>query len=156
MVKIATMKYKYPLLGFVLLLCLNSCKNDLPVPNTTVTIVGKWFVTKQNSELFYNGVLINSFTQTNFTSTDFVEYYGDGTGYFSKASSTGISIAEFKYTLSGTALIRYTANNNTVGTPLTITSLTANSLSTHAVAMVSDPNNQGQIDQEIDDDTFTK
>jgi hypothetical protein len=137
------------------LLCLNSCRKNLPVPNTAVTIVGKWFATKQNPDLCYNGALINPFTQTNFTCTDFVEYYGDGTGYFSKASSTGISIAEFKYTLSGTALIQYTANN-TVVMPLTITSLRANSLSTHAVAIVSDPNNQGAIDQVINEGTFTR
>ncbi|HEY5325743.1 MAG TPA: hypothetical protein VIJ27_01990 [Mucilaginibacter sp.] len=86
---------------------------------TNGTIIMVKIATKQNPDLCYNGALINPFTQTHFTCTDFVEFYGDGTGYFSKASSTGIGMAEFKYTLSGTALIQYTANN-TVVTPLTI------------------------------------
>jgi len=150
------MKFKYLLLGVVLLCCLNSCKKGSQAPKPIVTIVGKWFITKQSSELYYNGAEISSFTKTNFTSVDFVEYYGDGSGYFSKYSTTGPSLTEFTYTLKNTSLTQFTGGDNTAGTPETITSLTISSLSIHAESQVPDPNNSGQIDNEIDDYTYTR
>jgi len=146
---------KYPVLCVVLLFCLNSCKKDSKAPNSGVSIVGKWFITKQSSVLSYNGSQVNAFTKTNFTSSDFVEYYSDGTGYFSQTGTTGPSLTEFTYTLAGTALTQFTSNNNS-GTPETITSLTASGLSIHAVSLVTDPNNPDQQDNEVDDYTYTR
>ena len=149
------MKYRYLLLSLVLLLCLNSCKKDSTVPNSSVSIVGKWFITKQSSVLSYNGAQISAFTDTSFTTVDFAEYYSDGTGYFSQNSTTGPSLTEFAYTLKGTALTQFTSTN-TAGTPETITSLTASSLSIHAESLVPDPNNPDQLDNEVDDYSYTR
>lgn len=149
------MKQKSLLLIVVLLFGLNSCKKDSQTPNSGASIVGKWFRTKQNSELFYNGVQIKSFTKTNFTTDDFVEYYSDGSGYFSMNTATGPGITEFSYTLKGTSLTQYTSSSNT-GAPETVTSLTASNLSIHAQYLITDPNNSDQVDTEIDDFTYTK
>lgn len=149
------MKYKYLLLSVVLLAFLNACKKDSKAPAQSVTIVAKWFAAKQSSGLYFNGVEISSFADTTFTSVDFVEYYSDGTGYFSRNSSTGPSLTEFTYMLKGTDLTQYTSHIN-AGTPETITTLTANSLSIHAVSQISDPNNPSQNDIEIDDYIYKK
>jgi hypothetical protein len=149
------MKYKYLLLSVVLLICLNACKKDSKTPAPTVTIAAKWFITEQSSELYFNGEEISSFVDTTFTSVDFVEYYSDGTGYFSRSSSTGPSLTEFTYTLKGSALTQYISNVNT-GTPETVTDLTVNSLSIHAVSQIADPNNPSQNDTEIDDYTYKR
>src|SRR5277367_2090632 len=95
--KVVAMKYKCLLLSVILLLCLNSCKKEAKAPNPGVSIVGKWLITKQNSVLSNNGVQISTFTDTTFTAVDFVEYYSDGTGYFSMSSATGPSLTEFTY-----------------------------------------------------------
>jgi hypothetical protein len=155
MVKVVAMKCRYMLPGLFLLMCLIACKKDLPVHTAVVSIAGKWFITKQSSELFYNGVQINSYTDTHFTTTDFVEYYGDGTGYFSAYTATGPSLSEFTYTLTGTNLMQYTSSKNP-GIPETITVLTANNLSVHAVSSIPDPNNSAQLDKEVDDYNYTR
>ena len=148
------MKYKYLLFSVIFLLCLNSCKKDSKAPGSSVSIVGKWLITRQNSVLSNNGVQISAFTDTTFTAADFVEYYSDGTGYFSMNSSTGPSLTEFTYTLKGTSLIQNTSSEN-AGTPETITSLTATNLSIHAVSTVPDPNTGG-ADTEVDDYYYTR
>jgi len=155
MIKVAAMKCKYMLSGLFLLMFLIACKKDLPVPTAVVSIAGKWFITKQSSELFYNGVQINAYTKTRFTTTDFVEYYGDGTGYFSAYTATGPSLSEFTYTITGTNLMQYTSSKNQ-GIPETITVLTASNLSIHAVSSVPDPDNSGQLDNEVDDYNYTR
>jgi hypothetical protein len=149
------MKYKCLLLSVVFLVCLNACKKESKTPAPSVTIAAKWFITKQSSELYFNGEEISSSTDTTFTPVDFVVYYSDGTGYFSKNSSTGPSLTEFTYTLKGSALTQYISHVNT-GTPETVTNLTANSLSIHAVSQISDPNNPGQNDMEVDDYTYKR
>jgi hypothetical protein len=93
------MKQRCLLLVGVLLFCLGSCKKDSQAPGLGVSIIGKWFSTRQNSELFYNGAQIKAITKTNFTTDDFVEYYKDGTGYFSKTYTPAPSLTEFTYTL---------------------------------------------------------
>ena len=152
--KVVAMKLKYLLLTVVLLLCLSACKKESKAPNPGVTIVGKWLITKQNSVLSNNGVQISTFTDTTFTAADFVEYYGDGTGYFSMHSATGPSLTEFTYTLTGTNLIQNTSSENK-GMPETVTGLTANKLSIHAVSSVPDPDS-GLIYTETDDYYYTK
>ena len=148
------MKYKYSLLVIVVFTCLSSCKKSSQAPKPNITIVGKWLITKQHSVLSNNGVQISASTDTTFTAADFVEYYSDGTGYFSMHSATGPSIIEFTYTLTGTSLIQNTSSENK-GTPETITSLTANNLSIHAISTVADPNTGG-ADTEVDDYYYTR
>jgi hypothetical protein len=135
--------------------CLNACKKDSQPANSNVTIVGKWFITKQSSELYYNGAEIEAFTDTSFTTNDFAEYYSDGSGYFSMNSTSGPSLTEFTYTLKGTALTQFTGAKNTA-TPETITNLTTNNLSIHAQSLVPDPSGSGQIDTEIDDYNYKR
>ncbi len=149
------MKYKCPLLVLVLLFSLNSCKKDSTDPNSTVTIVGKWFITKQSSELLYNGSQIKAFTKTSFTTDDFVEYYSDGSGYFSKTSAPSPSLTEFTYTLKGTTLTQYTSKES-AGILEKITVLTDSNLAIHAESLITDRNNSDQVDTEIDDFTYTR
>ncbi len=148
------MKYNYLLLVVVGFACLSSCKKSSQAPKPNVTIVGKWLITRQNSVLSNNGVQISAFTDTTFTAADFVEYYSDGTGYFSMHSATGPSLTEFTYTLTGTSLLQNTSDENK-STPETITSLTANNLSIHAVSTVADTNTGG-TDTETDDYYYTR
>ena len=148
------MKYKYLLLVVVIAVCLGSCKKSSQAPKPNVTIVGKWLITRQNSVLSNNGVQLSTFTDTTYTAADFVEYYSDGTGYFSTHSATGPSITEFTYSLTGTSLLQNTSSENK-SRPETITSLTANNLSIHAVFTVADPNTGG-ADTEVDDYYYTR
>ena len=149
------MKYKCLLTGVILLICLNACKKDSKNPAPSATIVAKWFMAKQSSGLYYNGSQISSFVDTTYTPVDFVEYHNDGTGYFSKHSSNGPSLAEFTYTLKGTVLTRFDGPLNS-GVPETITTLTANSLSIHVSYTIADPNNTNQSDTEVDDLTYKR
>jgi hypothetical protein len=149
------MKQKCLLLVGVLIFCLGSCKKDSKAPNSDVSIIGKWFSVTQNSELFYNGAQIKAITKTNFTTDDFVEYYSDGTGYFSKSSTPSPSLTEFTYTLKGTTLTQYASKEN-AGILETITILTASNLTIHAESSVVDPNNSDQVDTEIDDFTYSR
>jgi len=148
------MKYKYLLLVVVVVACLSSCKKSSQAPKPNVTIVGKWLITRQNSVLTNGGVQISAFTDTTYTAADFVEYYSDGTGYFSMHSATGPSITEFTYSLTGTNLLQNTSSENKSRAE-TITSLTANNLSIHAVFTVADPNTGG-ADTEVDDYYYTR
>lgn len=134
------MKCKCLLLSVICVIWLSACKKESKPATQGVTIVGKWFITKQSSLLLYNGVQIDSFSKNNFTSTDFVEYYADGTGYFSQASSNGPSITEFTYTLKDSTLTQHDGTNaqNLIEK---VTALTVNNLSIHAQSTVPDPNN---------------
>jgi hypothetical protein len=156
MTKVKAMKRSCLLLIIlVLFTCFISCKKVLQVPTISKSIVGKWFITKERSQLFNNGALVNNFTKTNFTTDDFVQYFSDGSGYFSKSSTTSPNISLFKYTLNGSDLMQY-INGNNAGTAETITSLTQNSLSIHAESLVSDPNDSSLVDNEIDDYTYIR
>src|ERR1700744_1457471 len=149
------MRCKYLLLIILPTVCLLSCKKSSKTPDSSVTIVGKWFLKKQNSSLFYNGAQISTFNKTDFTTNDFTEYYADGTGYVSQNSSNGPSLTQFNYTLKDSTLTQYNGAN--AGTTVaTIVSLTANSLAIHAQSTVSDPNNEGQLETEIDDGTYSR
>ncbi len=149
------MKCKYLLLSVVFIICLSACKKESKSANQNVTIVGKWFIIRQSSFLFYNGTQIDSFSKNNFTSSDFVEYYSDGTGYFSQAGSNGPSIIEFTYTLKDSTLTQHDGTNaqNLIET---IRGLTANNLSIHAQSTIPDPNNGAQLDTEIDDLSYSR
>jgi hypothetical protein len=150
------MKYKWLLIGFFLFTGLISCKKDNNPASGGITIVGKWFVTKQASALYDDsGAQIATFTKTNFTNVDFVEFYSDGSGYMSKTNQAGPSLTEFSYTISGTKLVQYTSSEPT-GTPETITNLTAENMSIHVVLRISDPNDPSVTDTEIDDFTYVK
>jgi hypothetical protein len=156
MTKVKAMKRSCLLLIIpVLFICFNSCKKVLQVPTISKSIVGKWFITKQRSQLFNNGALVNNFTKTNFTTDDFAKYFSDGSGYFSKSSSVSPNISLFTYTLSGSSLTQY-INGNSKGMLETITNLTQNSLSIHAESLVPDPNDSSLIDNEIDDYTYIR
>jgi hypothetical protein len=147
------MKFKNLIVIIAIILATSvSCKKDA---NSMVSIVGKWFITKQASELLYNGVLVSTFTKTSFTPNDFTQYFSDGTGYFSQNTATSPSLIEFTYTLKGDALNLYTSTDNTA-TPETVVSLTTGNLSIHAESLVPDPNNPGQLDNEIDNYTYIK
>jgi len=150
------MKYKCLLVSFFLFCCLFSCKKDNSDPSGGITIVGKWFVTKQASVLYNNsGGQIATFTKTNFTNADFIEFYSDGSGYMSQTNQSGPSLSEFSYTVSGSKLVQYTSSLPT-GTPETITNLTTKNMSIHIVSRFSDPNDPSVTDTEIDDFTYVK
>jgi hypothetical protein len=153
--KVVVMKSRYLLVVGVVLLSLNSCKkNSAPSPQP-VSIVGKWFYARQATELYNGGTEINTINKTNFTTDDFVEYYSNGTGYYSQSTALGPSLSQFTYTLKGTALTEYTSAADG-GLPETITTLSADSLLIHAVILVPDPNDPSVNDTEVDDYTFTR
>ena len=145
----------YLLLLLILFSGLYSCKKSSDKPAQTVTIVGKWLPVKLTSNLFNNGVKVDSVLKTAFSHEDFVEYYSDGTGYYSKQSPTGPSLSEFTYKLNGTTLTQYYNVENS-GVPATITGLTTNSLSIHVVLRVPDPNDPSVTDTEIDDYSYSR
>jgi hypothetical protein len=149
------MKNIYLLFSLFLLICLNSCKKDSTSPTANVSIIGKWLKTKQNSKLFNSGVQIATFTKTNYTADDFVQYFSDGTGYTSKSTATSPSLNEFNFTVNGKNLTLFTTADKT-GTPQTITNLSEINLSIHAESLIIDPNNLNLIDNEIDDYYYMK
>jgi hypothetical protein len=149
------MKFKNLLVSVAVLLCLYSCKKESPAPSNPVLILGKWFNTKVTTKLYNNGAEVDSTNTISFTTDDFVEYYSDGSGYYSHASSEGPTLSEFTYTLKGAALSEFTSvENNSV--PETITGLTATNLSIHAVSLVPDPNDPTITDTEIDDLSYKR
>lgn len=148
------MKFRYVMLFAILLPCVYSCKKE-KTPPPTVTIVGKWLTIKQASQLFYKGVKVDSVNRTKFTAADFVEYYNDGSGYYSKSTPSGISLSEFTYSVAGTTLTQY-FNAQNKGIPGTITNLTASTLSLHLVYLTQDPNDPTVTDTEIDDYTYSR
>jgi len=149
------MKYKYLLLIGFFTVCLYSCKKETPAPGNGALIVGKWYSVKLVSVLYQNNKEISTFTQTNFTNDDFIEYYNDGSGYYSKSTNQGPSLSEFTYTISGSTLTQFTGVENS-GIPETIKSVTSTGLSVHVVQSVSDPNDPTVTDTEIDDLTYSK
>jgi len=146
------MKYLYTLaIMSIFLTSMISCKKDAPFP---VTIIGKWYITKQQSQLFYKGILLDSYIDTSFTTNDFVDYFVDGSGYFSQNTATSPGISEFTYTVNGNILTQIVSGGT--ATPETITLLTTNNLSIQANSLVPDPNNSGQLDNELDNYNYTK
>lgn len=129
-----------------------SCKKNNANPPS---ILGKWYFLKQNSQLLYNGVLLETITKTKFTINDFIEYYKDGSGYYSLTTATSPSLTEFTYSISGNTLTIY-SGSNTASVPETITGLQTNTLAIHTELKVPDPNVFGQYDDEIDDVNFTR
>jgi hypothetical protein len=155
MIKDMVMKGIYLLFSLFFLICLNSCKKDSTAPTSNVLIIGKWHITKQNSELFNSGVQIATFTRTNYTADDFVQYFSDGTGYISKSTATSPSLSEFNYTVNGKNITLFTTVDKT-GTPETITNLSETNLTIHAESLIIDPNDLNLIDNEINDYYYTK
>lgn len=149
------MKYKCLLLSVVVLLCLWSCKKNAAKPVPAVTIIGKWQLVKENSFLFNNGAVIDSVKNSKFTNSDFVEYFSDGTGYYSRSTVNGPSLSEFTYTINGSVITEFISLENK-GVPETVTGLTANSLLIHIESLVPDPNNPNVYDTEKDDLSYTK
>jgi hypothetical protein len=147
------MKLRCLLICSVLAVCLSCCKKNSVAP--APTIVGKWQLTKEASELYSNGVVIKTFVKSNFTASDFVEYHSDGTGYHSNYTSEGPSLSEFTYTIHGTDITEYFSVENP-GVLKTVTGITANTLAIHAVSQVPDPSNPGITDTEIDDINYAK
>jgi hypothetical protein len=149
------MKHKYLLLIGVFLVSLYSCKKEKPTPGTGTLILGKWYTVKQVSVLYQNNKEISTFNKTSFTNNDFVEYYNDGSGYYSKTTNNGPSLSEFTYTLTGSTLTQYTSSENS-GIPETIESITSTGLAVHVVQLVADPNDPTVTDTEVNDFTYTK
>ena len=149
------MKHKYLAIIGAFIVCLCSCKKDSKTPGNSALIVGKWYYVKAVSVLYQDNKQINASDKTDFTKDDFVEFYNDGSGYSSSASSLGPSLEEFKYKLNGSTLTQYTSVEN-AGMPETITNISSTGLSIHAVSQVPDPNDPSITDTEVDDLTFTK
>jgi len=149
------MKRKYAVLFGVLLVCLYSCKKETPAPSTGALLLGKWYSVKLVSVLYQDNNEISTFNKTSFTNDDFVEYYGDGSGYYSASTSQGPSLTEFTYKVNGSTLTQYTSEEN-AGIPETITSITSTGLSVHVVQLVPDPSDPTVTDTEVDDLTYTK
>ena len=145
------MKCRCLLLCLLLLLCLESCKKENTAPSNNSLILGKWLLSKSVSQLYNSSKqLLSSTTSTTFTADDFVEYYDDGSGYYSESTPAGTSLSDFTYTISGTALTEFTGPENN-SMPETITSITVTALGIHAVSLVPDPNDPEVTDTEIDD-----
>jgi hypothetical protein len=149
------MKCKSVLLICVVVSCLYSCKKEAPKPATGTLILGKWFTTKQVSVLYNNGTQVKAINKTNFTNDDFVEYYNDGSGYYSKSTTQGPSLSEFTYQINGTTITEYISAVNE-GVPETISNISSGSLAIHIVSLVPDPNDPTVTDTEIDDFTYTR
>ena len=149
------MKYKYLAISGLFVICLFSCKKEATAPNNSALIVGKWYFVKDVSVTYQNKKEISTTTTTDFTNEDFVEYYNDGSGYFSASSSLGPSLSEFTYKITGSTLTQYSSVEN-AGTPETITGISATALSIHEVSLVPDTNDPTITDTGVDDLTFTK
>lgn len=149
------MKRRCLLLISILIISLCSCKKNGAKPSNSGLILGKWYFVKQVSVLYYKNKQLSTVNKTNFTNEDFVEYYNDGTGYYSKSTTQGPSLSEFTYTVSGAIITQYTSLENN-GIPETIENITSTGLSVHIVQMVPDPNDPNLTDTEIDDFTYTK
>jgi hypothetical protein len=149
------MKYKYLAISGLFVICLFSCKKETMAPNNSALIVGKWYFKKDVSVTYQNNKEIGTSTTTDYTNEDFVEYYNDGSGYFSESTSQGPSLSEFKYSIMGSTLTQFSSVEN-AGTPETITSISTTALSIHVVSLVPDDNDPTITDTEIDDLTFTK
>jgi hypothetical protein len=149
------MKYRLLVLVCPVIFSLYSCKKENPAPTTSALLLGKWYFTTQASVLYRNDKEIATFNKTSFTNDDFIEYYKDGSGYYSKSTSTGPSLTEFTYNLSGSTITQYTSSQNG-GVPETIKNITSTGLSVHVVHLVPDPNDPTVTDTEIDDLTYTK
>jgi hypothetical protein len=149
------MKCRSLLLICVVGVCFCSCKKETPAPAPGTLILGKWYSTKEVSSLYRNGAQLSTFNKTNFTNDDFVEYYNDGSGYYSKSSTVGPSLSEFTYSIKGTTITEYTSAVN-AGIPETISNISSGSLALHVVSLVSDPNDPSLTDTEIDDLTYTR
>ena len=130
-----------------------SCKKE---PVAPASIYGKWFFGKVNSKLYNgSGKLLDSVSQSGYTSNDFVYYYSDGTGYYSNTSkiSLGASLSLFTFTIKGSALTQ-TGSSQSFVLNETVTSLTITTLAIHAEYELQDPNNVEQTDKEVDDISY--
>jgi hypothetical protein len=150
------MKHKYKLLIVLFsLLCLNACKKSSTAPqNSSVAILGKWYITSHTSKVSHNGALIDSLYSTSFNTNDFVEYFNDGTGIISSDASPAPSLGIFTYTIKGSVIVQVNSAE-VAGVTETITTLTANNLAVHYVILVTDPNT-GEADNEADDYSFKR
>lgn len=150
------MKHKYLVLISVFVVCLYSCKKETqPPPSAGTLLIGKWYSVKQVSVLYQNNKEISTFNKTSFTNDDFIEYYNDGSGYYSKSTNQGPSLSEFTYTIKGSTITQYTSAENS-GIPETIESITSTGLAVHVVQLVADPNDPTVTDTEVDDLTYSK
>jgi len=149
------MRCKFWIIASLLLFGLGSCKKEAKPETTSQLLVGKWYFTNLVSVLSRNGVVLDTSRRTNFTNTDFVEYYTDGSGYYSKSTSQGTSLTEFNYSISGNTITQF-SNAVSKGQPETIKTINSNSLAIHAVSLVPDPNDPTLTDTEVDDYTFSR
>jgi hypothetical protein len=151
------MKFKYLLLSCVVFAGLNSCKKDTtPAPTTSSLLLGKWYTAKIVSHLFTTaGQSISTDTTAKFTTNDFVEYYQDGSGYYSETTASGISLDQFKYTLNGSVITAF-YNAETNGAPETITGISVTSLVIHTITPVPDPNDPEATDTQIADYSYSR
>lgn len=149
------MKLKYLLLGCVLVFGLSSCKKEKSTPPPSQLILGKWYLTNLVSVLYRDSAIVGTSNQSNFTNDDFVEYYNDGSGYYSTSTTQGPSLSEFTYSVSGTTITQYT-NSQTKGQPETISSISASNLALHVVQLVPDPGDPTLTDTEVDNITYSR
>ena len=149
------MKYKY--LWFIVLLyfCVDSCKKDAAAPlASSISIIGKWYESYHRSVIYYQNVAIDSIVQTKFTTDDYFEYNQDGSGFISASALPSPRINLFQYTLKGTRLVQYNSVADT-GFVESVKMLSAHALSIHFEFQITD-SNTGNIDNEIDDLSFTR
>jgi hypothetical protein len=151
------MKLRYLLFSFVLSVCFCACKKETNNTQTTsALLLGKWYDTKTISRLYSSsGVLLGNDTVSVFTTSDFVAYYQDGSGYYSQSTTSGISLSDFTYSINGTAITEYTSSE-VAGIPVTVTGISQTMLSIHVVSQVSDANDPEVTDTEIEDITYSR
>jgi len=150
------MKHKYLLLIIpAVLLCLQACKKDPANINTSITVVGKWQMTKHDLKLVKDGVQIGETIRTSYTKYDFTQYFSDGTGIQSaQGAKDAPSLNTFQYTLKNNIITQYVTGG--AGIEETITKLTETEFAIHYESQIPDPSHAGQYNTEVDDYYFTR
>ncbi|MDB5123912.1 MAG: hypothetical protein JWP94_2041 [Mucilaginibacter sp.] len=123
-----------------LLICLHGCKKG-STPSSQDSkklIVGKWFTSSHLSRLYYNGVAVDSILKNNFTTSDFSQYFSDGTGIQSANDQPAPSLSLFNYTINGSNLNQFNSSDNSSLAEV-ITKLTSSDLSFNYTVIIADP-----------------
>jgi len=96
---------KLLLLVLAVILFVGCTKNNAPVPQSSVSVVGKWYFTTDTLNEYTNGTLQHSVPKS-YNRTDYTQFNSDGTGEENDSSI----VTNFTYTVSGkTITLNYPA-----------------------------------------------
>jgi hypothetical protein len=123
-----------------LLIYLTGCKKESTSlsQDSKTLIVGKWFISSHISRLYYNNVEVDSIFKTTFTTSDFSQYFSDGTGIQSANSQPAPSLSLFNYTINGSNLNQFNSSDKSSIAEV-ITKLTPSDLSLNYSLLIADP-----------------